>query len=213
MNRHLKYKHHEVWEALKNGESLSASSSSQQGLINAFFQPKPKEKTLEEIKAELINAVTNFIIEKSMPFSIVAHPSFRNMFRPFHKDAAKITNISADRVRDEVLKRGKLARRATELEVARHKGSWTNDHWTGNDGSTYSTTTFHHINNWRLRSIVIDFKVFHGTTTGEAIFNDQTQVLKRYTVKENIVIGITDTTASIGVVKSSADLFLNSVNS
>jgi len=83
------------------------------------------------------------------------------------------------------------------LEVARHRGSWTNDHWTGSDGLTYSTTTFHYIKNWRLRSIVIDFKVFHGTTSGEAIFNDQTQVLKQYTVKENIVIGITDTTASM----------------
>lgn len=202
MNRHLKVRHHKVWEALKNGGlNAGCSSSQQQGLINAFFQPMPKEKTQEEIKAELINAVTNFVIKKSMPFSIVAHPSFRNMFCPFHKEAAIITNISADRVRDEVLKCGNLARRATELEVARHRrGSWTNDHWTGSDGLTYSTTTFHYIKNWRLRSIVIDFKVFHGTTSGEAIFNNHTQVLKQYTVKENIVIGITDTTASMGVL-------------
>jgi len=122
------------------------------------------------------------------------------MFRPFHKDAHLITSISADRVREEIFKLGSLAKKATTIEVAAHKGSWTNDHWTGKDDATYSTTTFHYIKNWKLCNIVVDFKVFKGTTTGEAIYNDQVQVLEACTAKENIVIGVTDTTASMGVL-------------
>jgi len=43
--------------------------------------------------------------------------------------------------------------------------------------------TFHYIKNWDMRSIIVDFKVFHGTTSGEAIYNDQAQVLAGYTTK------------------------------
>jgi len=49
-------------------------------------------------------------------------------------------------------------------------------------------------------SIIVDFKVFHGTTSGEAIYNDQANVLAGYTTKCNLVIGITDTTGSMGVL-------------
>jgi hypothetical protein len=51
-----------------------------------------------------------------------------------------------------------------------------------------------------LRSIIVDFKVFHGNTSGEAIYNDQVQVLAGYTTKCNLVIGIMDTTGSMGVL-------------
>jgi len=51
-----------------------------------------------------------------------------------------------------------------------------------------------------MRSIIADFKVFHGTTSGEAIYNDQANVLAGYTTKCNLVIGITDTTGSMGVL-------------
>ena len=51
-----------------------------------------------------------------------------------------------------------------------------------------------------MRSIIVDFKVFHGTTSGEAIYNDQAEVLAGYTTKCNLVIGITDTTGSMGVL-------------
>ena len=159
-----------------------------------------KVRTPATIKAELINAITNWVVAKCMPFTVVESPEFRAMFRPFHQKADEITTISADRVREEIFKLGSLAKEATAIEVDVNKGSWTSDHWTGRDGFTYTTTTFHHVKNWQIKSIMIDFKVFHGTTTGKAIYNDQLKVLQDYTTKENLVIGITDTTASMGVL-------------
>jgi hypothetical protein len=47
---------------------------------------------------------------------------------------------------------------------------------------------------------MVDFKVFHGTTSSEAIHNNQVNVLKKFTTMENIVIGITDTMSSMGVL-------------
>lgn len=200
LTKHLKHKHLVEWEALNERKASSFSSSMVQPSVGDVFPRKFKEKTPDEIKVELIHASTNFVIANCMPFIIVENPAFRNLFRPFHKDADKITNISATRVRDEVFNLGALAKRATRMEVALYKGSWTTDHWTGKDDATYTTTTFHYIKKWRLRSIIVDFKVFHGTTTGEAIYNDQMQVLTEYTTKANIVIGITDTTSSMGVL-------------
>ncbi len=74
------------------------------------------------------------------------------------------------------------------------------DHWTGCNDDTYTTITFHYIKNWSLRNIIVDFKAFHGTTSGKAIYNDQVQVLAGYTTKCNLAIGITDTTGSMGVL-------------
>jgi hypothetical protein len=58
--------------------------------------------------------------------------------------------------------------------------------------ATYTTTTFHYIKNWSLHTIIVDVKVFHGTTSGEAIYiyNEQAQVLAGYTTKCNLVIGM-----------------------
>jgi hypothetical protein len=52
-------------------------------------------------------------------------------------------------------------------------GNWVHliDHWTGADKATYTTATAHWIDKktWILRSAVLDFKVFEGSTTGERI--------------------------------------------
>ena len=79
------------------------------------------------------------------------------------------------------------------MEVSHFNGSWR-------DGATYTVNTFHYIKKWHLCSIIVDFKVFHCTTSGEAIYKDQVNVLKEYTTLENVVIGITDTTSSMGVL-------------
>ena len=198
LSKHMKAKHREEWEEATDPSKLLSSSS--QLSVKKFFQPMEKVKTPEELKVELICRATNFVIENCMPFTIVDTRSFRLMFDPFHKDAAKITTISANRIREAILERGALAKKATMMEAAFFIGSWTCDHWTGKDGATYTTTTFHYIKNWVLYSIIVDFKVFHGTTSGEAIYKDQVSVLETYTTKDNIVIGVTDTTASMGVL-------------
>lgn len=202
MRKHLKAMHRDEWEAA-NDQSIAAScsgKSSTQLSVSDIFVKKEKEKTVEELKQELINRATNFIIEKCLPFTIVDSKSFRLMFQPFHKDWHKITSISANTVREAIFERGALAKKATMLEAVFFVGSWTCDHWTGNDGATYTTTTFHYIKNWVLYTIIVDFKVFPGTTSGEAIYNNQATVLEQYTTKENIVMGVTDTTASMGVL-------------
>ena len=197
MNKHLSSKHRSKWEEVMNPNPIKSGT---QMCMDVLFPKKIKEKTTEELREEFTNATTNFVIENCMPFTIVASKAFRNLFIPFHKNADQITKISANRVREAIFERGALAKKATLMEVSRFKGSWTCDHWTGKDGATYTTTTFHYIKNWSLRSIVVDFKVFHGTTSGEAIYNDQVKVLEEYTTVENIVIGITDTTSSMGVL-------------
>jgi hypothetical protein len=168
--------------------------------VAGIFPRKAKDKSIADIKMEYIHAVTNFIMAELQPFTIVASPEFLSLFCPFHKEADKITDVPPNRVREEIFSLGVLAKRATKLEVGAQKGSWTTNHWTGCNDATYTTNTFHYIKNWSFRNIIVDFKVFHGTTSGEAIYNDQAQVLAGYTTKCNLVIGIMDTTGSIGVL-------------
>lgn len=200
LRKHLRAKHRKEWEEANHKKRVNGAGTSSTPSVKVFFKEKVKEKTPEELKGELLNRATNFVIENCMPFTIVECTSFRQMFYPFHADAKTITAISADRVREAIFERGALAKQATMMEVAFFVGSWTCDHWTGKDGATYTTTTFHYIKNWVLHTIIVDFKVFHGTTSGEAIYKDQTSVLEQYTTKENIVLGVTDTTASMGVL-------------
>ena len=201
LTKHLQYKHREEYEKM-NERSVVSMRKDTEGTpsVASIFQKKGKDKSVADIKMEYLHAVTNFIIAESHAFTSAASFEFRSLFRPFHKDADKITNVTPHKIREQVFSLGALAKRATKLEAGQQRGSWTTDHWTGCDDATYTTTTFHYIKNWEMRSIIVDFKVFHGTTSGEAIYNDQAKVLAGYTTKCNLVIGITDTTGSMGVL-------------
>ena len=196
LTKHLRYKHREEYESMNDNKADGSQTS-----VASIFPKRVKEPDIKERKMMFIYVVRNFIIEGCHPFSIVENSDFRNLFRPFHKDADQITNVATDRVREEIMSLGGLAIKATKLEVEKHKGSWTTDHWTGMDDATYTTTTFHFIDkDWQLQSQLVDFKVFHGTTTGEAIYNDQVKVLEKFTTKKNVVVGITDTAGNMGVL-------------
>lgn len=84
--------------------------------------------------------------------------------------------------------------------------SYTTDHWTGPSDQTFSTHTAHYIDeswSWNLESCVIDFKVFKGSISGEAIYQDTAQILaKCKTSNESVmdVFGVTDSTGSMGVL-------------
>jgi hypothetical protein len=56
--------------------------------------------------------------------------------------------------------------------------------------------------NWSYISCILDLKVFKGTTTGEAVYNDIAQVLEKFQGNSTMVIldsiGITDTTGNMG---------------
>jgi hypothetical protein len=91
---------------------------------------------MNDIQTEYVHAVTYFIIAELQPLTIVASPEFQGLFRPFHKDANKITEVSSHRVREEIFTLGLIAKKATKLEGDVHKGSWTTDHWTRCDDAT-----------------------------------------------------------------------------
>ena len=75
------------------------------------------------------------------------------------------------------------------------------DHWTGPNDKTYTTITAHYIgNDWVMRSAILDFKVFHGSTIGENIYNDVASVLGQFKGATTMIldtIGITDTTGNM----------------
>jgi hypothetical protein len=164
---------------------MSAETEWQPSVVG-IFPRKAKDKSIVDFKMEYIHAVTNFIMAKSQPFTIVASPKFRSLFCPFHKEADKITGVPPNRVREKIFSLGALAKRTTKLEVGAQKGLWTTDHWMGCNDATYTTTTFHYIKNWSLCNIIVDFKIFHGATSGEAIYNDQAQVLTGYTTNATL---------------------------
>ena len=102
----------------------------------------------------------------------VVSPEFRSLFHPFHKEANKITQSIITPSERRIFLLGLLAKKVTKLEVDAQKGSWTTDQWTGCDDASYMATTFHYIRNWSLCNKFVDFKVFHGTTSGEEIYKD-----------------------------------------
>ncbi len=196
LTKHLRFKHREQYESMNDNKADDSHTS-----VASIFPKRAKEPDIKERKMMFIYVARNFIIEGCHSFNMVENTDFRNLFRPFHKDADQITNVSRYRVREEIMSLGGLAIKATKLEVEKHKGSWTTDHWTGCDDATYTTTTFHFIKkDWKLQSLIVDFKVFHGTTSGQAIYIDQVTVLEKFTTKSNVVIGISDTAGNMGVL-------------
>lgn len=103
------------------------------------------------------------------------------------------------------MKLGRYAGEAVLLELKGQRLSWTNDHWTGPNDETYTTVTGHYISNdWQMQSACLDFKVFHGSTTGEKIYADIKSVLTKFKGETVLMmedtIGITDTTGNMGVL-------------
>lgn len=202
LNKHLQRHHKKEWDVLAGTGTSTYKPLMKQASVAHIFRVKPKEKTRDQLKIDHIHASTNWVVATCQPLNAVEHDSFRDMFRPFHPDAPEITNITSDTVRKNIFHLGKLAERATLAEVGKYKVSWTTDHWTGKDGATYQTITCHYIDEeWNLQRCMIDFKVFEGSTTGEKIYDDCIDVLRKYfTSEENIKLSVTDTTGSMGVL-------------
>ena len=169
-------------------------------------------------------AAATVAVEEGLPFHIFSRPAFRRLFNPLSPHAQEIVDISPRSVREQVITLGSYAEEALNLEMRKQKISWTSDHWTGPDQCTYTTVTAHYINpeKWVLSSACLDFKVFSGSPSGERIYNDIKSVLQRFQSSHNSddtivlepvgveinkdecavhdVIGITDTTGSMGVL-------------
>ncbi len=199
--RHLKSNHLKAWEKLKGvGTSKFKTPKRNQALVTSAYPRRAKDKTVDELSPEYVEVCTNFVMAEGQPLSVVEKPSFRNMFKVFHRDADQITNVSAESVKDQILHLGKLAENAVKIELHKHLVSWTTDHWTGKDNATYQTITSHYIDSdWQLCSGMIDFKVFEGSTTGKLIYEDCKGVFDEYQLSlDKVKLGVTDTTASMG---------------
>ena len=103
LTKHLQYKHREEYEKM-NERSVVSMRKDTEGTpsVASIFQKKGKDKSVADIKMEYLHAVTNFINAESHAFTIAASFEFRSLFRPFHKDADKITNVTPHKVREQV---------------------------------------------------------------------------------------------------------------
>ena len=170
--------------------------------IQDIFPSKiPTKAIMEMYKAK----ATWFAIDQLVPFRVFDKPSFRAMFGPFHVSSASITKTgNMNAIREEVYKYGVMAKDAVGLEMENKTGvSWTSDHWTTTKNETITTTSCHYIEKWKLLNAMIDFKVHHGRTTGEEIYQDHVAVTNAYSHRPNFALmGITDTTGSMGTLGS-----------
>jgi hypothetical protein len=84
----------------------------------------------------------------------------------------EIVKLQRHQVKDAMIEMGGYAVEATKREIFNHHIALTTVHWTGADKATYSTVTVHWINDkaWMLKSAVLNFKIFEGSTTGKRIY-------------------------------------------
>ncbi len=150
-------------------------------------------------------AAATLAIDEGIPFHTFEQPSFRRLFIPLNHESDKIVKLHRNQVRDAVLEMCSYAVEATKREIHNHHIAWMTDHWTGQDKATYTTITAHWIDDktWMLKSAVLDFNFFEGSTTGKRIYEDVVAVLQKYQgeTEDTIVfdtIGITDTTGNMG---------------
>ena len=137
-------------------------------------------KQSHQRKVHFLACCLNYTWTRAVPHSHFEDPSFRALFDPFHRLARSIVTVAnRPSIRSEILELGEFAKTATTIERKRHMGAVTTDHWTGpgQAAQTYSVTTYRYICCWKICLFPPDFKVSEGTTSGEAVFEDQREVL------------------------------------
>lgn len=201
LKNHLNYKHNNEYKALHDKtETLKSETPSKNHTIEQFgFKTRPKPKELA-VRVELYRqAVTAWAIEANIALSKVAAPSFRRIV-----DVAVPPNekgkfiITQQNVRERITELGSLTRKATKIEMKNKIMAYTTDHWTGPNGKTYTTLTGHWIEDWIMKSNIMDFKVFHGRTRGEDIKLDLDETFEYYELdEENTTMIVSDTTGNM----------------
>ena len=112
---------------------------------------------------------------------MVEEKTFRKMFEPLNKKAPEIVNVNHKSICEAVMHHGRLAEEATQIEMEGQEVARSTDHCTGLNDQMYSTVTAHFISaNWSHVLCILDLKVFKGTTTGEAVYNNIAQVLQKF---------------------------------
>ncbi len=176
---HMRLHHPKHYDETMKGSLGSETNGCQD--ITLIFQPQEKLRYLGigDAKELFKTAVALWMIDKGIPFSMVEEKTFCKMFEPLNKKAHEIVDVDCKSIRKVVMRHGRLAKQATQIEMEGQEVAWTTDHWTGPNDQTYSTVTVHFISaNWSHVSCILDLKVFKGTTMGEAVYNDIAQVLQ-----------------------------------
>lgn len=97
---------------------------------------------------------------------------------------------------------GRYAWAATQIKIKGREVWWTTDYWAGPNNETYSTVPADFVHEiWGLDSCCLDFKLFKGSTAGEAISENIQNVLSHFQDDARIVfdtIGIAATTGNKG---------------
>ena len=132
-------------------------------------------------------------------FQAFKNSSFFRMSEPLHISWEKLAVAgNSKNIQESVYRLGKITKDATKIEMGYHKGPWTADHWTGPSNETYSTTIYHYIcGDGEMKASIIDCKVHHGRTMGQAIFGDQKIVLEEHQKTPFVDTGVTNTTGSM----------------
>ena len=149
----------------------------------------------ETRKADILNAITAWVVEENEPLNAVGKRSFRRMLQTVDEHCPLPT---AANVRDDIMYLGKVAREALKLELKGKYFSVTTDHWTSPNDETYSCLTVHWIENGEMHRAVLAFEVFHGTTTGVALGADFQRVFDLFDFDLKYVVAVvTDTTGNM----------------
>eukprot|EP00804_Cyclotella_cryptica_P020067 CCRYP_014870-RA/>CCRYP_014870-RA protein AED:0.47 eAED:0.47 QI:0/0/0/0.5/0/0.5/2/0/534 len=216
----LKFKHTSAWYAMNTKTSDANSKASSSGSASVIsikathssHQPRdpkvnlisnhyPKQLTIEEKQQMFLGTATYWAIDQNIPFSACEAPSFRRMFDAFSHDACKIvTRANRASVRENLRLYGLLTKLTTKLDMKKHKGSWTSDHWTSSTNETYTCNTFHYIENWEKHNRLIDLEVFYSSTKGKDLYKYQKKILEPYADVFFVFMAVLDTTGNRGVL-------------
>jgi hypothetical protein len=173
--QHMKTHHIKHYNETMKGSSPESNTNGCQDITSIFqLQEKQRYLGIGDAKELFKTVIALWMIDKGIPFSMVEEKTFGKMFEPLNNKATKIVNVDCKSICEVVMLHGRLAKEATQTEMEGQEVAWTRDHLTGHNDQIYSSVTAQFINaNWSYVSCILNLKVFNGTATDEAVYNDR----------------------------------------
>jgi hypothetical protein len=141
-----------------------AEASSQVSLPDAFRKGKNRPLLAEDFH----DYVAKWVVEEMMPFASVDKKAFRQMFQCI---APSVMIPSSKTVKSTIMSLYSSTREETKLKLQSLpcKVSYTTDIWTSPAQVPYMAITAHFIEDWKLKSLLLDFVPFTGKHSGQLI--------------------------------------------
>ena len=153
------------------------------------------KKTAAERQQEILEATACWIVEENIPLNIVEKKSFRRMCKTIDPSAP---TFSQPAIREEIKHLGDICKEAVKKELHGRHFCLTTDHWTSMNNETYGALTAHYIIDQDLKRCVLHFEVHHGTTKGDALFENLLNVFQSYEFDVSFITSVTtDTTGNM----------------